>query len=177
MGGFATKESLFNSVIIGLTNIVFTFGGLMLIDRLGRRQLLTIGSIGYIIGLGGVSSAFYFDLSPQLIAFFIFTFIAAHAIGQGTVIWVFISEIFPNRIRAMGQSFGSGIHWVFAALITLLGPSVIEIFNTNPWPIFAFFAFMMILQLLFSIFIMPETSKTILTYSRAVYFIEQTHVQ
>ena len=157
MGGFATKESLFNSVIIGLTNIVFTFGGLMLIDRLGRRQLLTIGSIGYIIGLGGVSSAFYFDLSPQLIAFFIFTFIAAHAIGQGTVIWVFISEIFPNRIRAMGQSFGSGIHWVFAALITLLGPSVIEIYNTNPWPIFAFFAFMMILQLLFSIFIMPET--------------------
>ena len=57
----------------------------------------------------------------------------------------------------MGQSFGSGIHWVFAALVTLLGPSVIEIFNTNPWPIFAFFAFMMILQLLFSIFIMPET--------------------
>ena len=157
MGGFATKESLFNSVIIGLINILFTFSGLMLIDRLGRRQLLTIGSIGYIIGLSGVSSAFYFELDPQLIAFFIFTFIAAHAIGQGTVIWVFISEIFPNRIRAMGQSFGSSIHWVFAALITLLGPSVIEIFNTNPWPIFAFFAFMMILQLLFSIFIMPET--------------------
>ena len=157
MAGFATKESLFNSVIIGLINILFTFGGLMLIDRLGRRQLLTIGSIGYIIGLSGVSSAFYFELDPQLIAFFIFTFIAAHAIGQGTVIWVFISEIFPNRIRAKGQSFGSGIHWVFAALVTLLGPSVIEIFNTNPWPIFAFFAFMMILQLLFSIFIMPET--------------------
>jgi len=157
MGGFATKESLFNSVIIGLINILFTFGGLMLIDRIGRRQLLTIGSIGYIIGLSGVSSAFYFELDPQLIAFFIFTFIAAHAIGQGTVIWVFISEIFPNRIRAMGQSFGSGVHWVFAALVTLLGPSVIEIFKTNPWPIFAFFAFMMILQLLFSIFIMPET--------------------
>ena len=65
-------------------------------------------------------------MEPQLIAFFIFAFIAAHGIGQGTVIWVFISEIFPNRIRASGQSFGSGIHWVFAALITLLGPSVIE---------------------------------------------------
>ena len=157
MGGFATKESLFNSVIIGLTNIVFTFGGLLLIDRLGRKQLLVIGSIGYIIGLCGVSGAFYYEWNPQLIAFFIFAFIAAHGIGQGTVIWVFISEIFPNRIRALGQSFGSGIHWVFAALITLLGPSVIEIYNNNPWPIFAFFAFMMVLQLLFSIFIMPET--------------------
>lgn len=157
MGGFATKESLFNSVIIGLTNIVFTFGGLLLIDRLGRKQLLVIGSIGYIIGLCGVSGAFYYEWNPQLIAFFIFAFIAAHAIGQGTVIWVFISEIFPNRIRALGQSFGSGVHWVFAALITLFGPSVIEIYNNNPWPIFAFFAFMMVLQLLFSIFIMPET--------------------
>ena len=121
------------------------------------KQLLIIGSIGYIIGLCGVSGAFYYEWNPQLIAFFIFAFIAAHAIGQGTVIWVFISEIFPNRIRALGQSFGSGIHWVFAALITLLGPSVIEIYNNNPWPIFAFFAFMMVLQLLFSIFIMPET--------------------
>jgi len=157
MGGFATKESLFNSVIIGLTNIVFTFGGLLLIDRLGRKQLLVIGSIGYIIGLCGVSGAFYYEWNPQLIAFFIFAFIAAHGIGQGTVIWVFISEIFPNRIRALGQSFGSGVHWVFAALITLFGPSVIEIYNNNPWPIFAFFAFMMVLQLLFSIFIMPET--------------------
>ena len=157
MGGFATKESLFNSVIIGLTNIIFTFGGLMLIDHLGRKQLLIIGSIGYIISLCGVSGAFYYEWNPQLIAFFIFAFIAAHGIGQGTVIWVFISEIFPNRIRALGQSFGSGIHWVFAALITLFGPSVIEIYNNNPWPIFAFFAFMMVLQLLFSIFIMPET--------------------
>ena len=157
MGGFATKESLFNSVIIGLTNIVFTFGGLLLIDRLGRKQLLVIGSIGYIIGLCGVSGAFYYEWNPQLIAYFIFVFIAAHGIGQGTVIWVFISEIFPNRIRALGQSFGSGVHWVFAALITLFGPSVIEIYNNNPWPIFAFFAFMMVLQLLFSIFIMPET--------------------
>ena len=157
MGGFATKESLFNSVIIGLTNIIFTFGGLMLIDRLGRKQLLIIGSIGYIISLCGVSGAFYYEWNPQLIAFFIFAFIAAHGIGQGTVIWVFISEIFPNRIRALGQSFGSGVHWVFAALITLFGPSVIETYNNNPWPIFAFFAFMMVLQLLFSIFIMPET--------------------
>ena len=157
LAGFATKESLFNSVFIGLTNIVFTFAGLLLIDKLGRKQLLIAGSIGYIVSLTGVSVAFYQALDPQLIALFIFAFIASHALGQGTVIWVFISEIFPNRARALGQSFGAGVHWVFAALITLVGPSVIAIYNTNPWPIFSFFAFMMVLQLFFSIFMMPET--------------------
>jgi sugar porter (SP) family MFS transporter len=157
MAGFVTKESLFNSVFIGLTNIVFTFAGLMLIDKLGRKQLLIIGSLGYIISLSGVTIAFYQGLNPQWIALFIFAFIASHAIGQGTVIWVFISEIFPNRIRAKGQSFGAGVHWVFAALITLVGPSVIAIFKANPWPIFSFFALMMVLQLIFSIFTVPET--------------------
>ena len=157
LAGFATKESLFNSVFIGLTNIVFTFAGLLLIDKLGRKQLLIAGSIGYIFSLTGVSVAFYQALDPQWIALFIFAFIASHAVGQGTVIWVFISEIFPNRARALGQSFGAGVHWVFAALITLVGPSVIAIYNTNPWPIFSFFAFMMVLQLFFSIFMMPET--------------------
>lgn len=157
MAGFATSASLFNSVLIGLTNIVFTFLGLMLIDKLGRRQLLILGSLGYIVSLTGVSMAFYFQTDPQWIALFIFAFIASHAVGQGTVIWVFISEIFPNRIRAKGQSFGAGVHWVFAALITLIGPSVIEIFKVNPWPIFSFFALMMVLQLIFSIFTMPET--------------------
>lgn len=157
MAGFATRASLFNSVLIGLTNIVFTFAGLILIDKLGRRQLLILGSLGYIISLSGVSIAFYLQLSPQWIALFIFAFIASHAVGQGTVIWVFISEIFPNRIRAMGQSFGAGVHWVFAALITLVGPSVIAVYQANPWPIFLFFAVMMVVQLIFSIFIMPET--------------------
>jgi MFS family permease len=157
MAGFATKESLYNSVIIGLTNIVFTFAGLMLIDRLGRRLLLIIGSVGYLVSLTGVSLSFYWQTNPHWIALFIFAFIASHAIGQGTVIWVFISEIFPNRIRAAGQSFGVGIHWLFAALITLVGPSVIALYKTNPWPIFSFFAFMMLLQLIFSIFMMPET--------------------
>ncbi|MDG1968793.1 MAG: sugar porter family MFS transporter [Flavobacteriaceae bacterium] len=157
LAGFATKESLFNSVFIGLTNIVFTLAGLLLIDKLGRKQLLIAGSIGYIVSLTGVSVAFYQALDPQWIALFIFAFIASHAVGQGTVIWVFISEIFPNRARALGQSTGAGVHWVFAALITLVGPSVIAIYNTNPWPIFSFFAFMMVLQLFFSIFMMPET--------------------
>jgi sugar porter (SP) family MFS transporter len=157
MAGFATRASLFNSVLIGLTMVVFTFLGLMLIDKLGRKQLLIMGSLGYIFSLSGVSMAFYFQTDPQWIALFIFAFIASHAVGQGTVIWVFISEIFPNRIRAKGQSFGAGVHWVFAALITLVGPSVIAIFKANPWPIFSFFALMMVLQLIFSIFTVPET--------------------
>ena len=113
--------------------------------------------MGYIISLLGVTFSFYLESNPNFIAYFIFGFIASHAIGQGTVIWVFISEIFPNRIRALGQSFGSGTHWVFAAIITLIGPIIISLFNANPWPIFAFFTLMMVLQLLFSIFIMPET--------------------
>ena len=157
IAGFATQASLFNSVLIGMTNIIFTFTGLMLIDRLGRRQLLIIGSLGYIISLSAVSFAFYHQLSPEWIAVFIFAFIASHAVGQGTVIWVFISEIFPNRVRAEGQSFGAGVHWVFAALITLVGPPIIAMYETNPWPIFSFFAFMMFLQLIFSVFLMPET--------------------
>ena len=157
IAGFATQASLFNSVLIGMTNIIFTFTGLMLIDRLGRRQLLIIGSLGYIISLSAVSFAFYHQLSSEWIAVFIFAFIASHAVGQGTVIWVFISEIFPNRVRAEGQSFGAGVHWVFAALITLVGPPIIAMYETNPWPIFSFFAFMMFLQLIFSVFLMPET--------------------
>ena len=157
MAGFGTKASLFNSVLIGVIMIIFTFLGLLFIDRLGRRQLLILGSLGYILSLTGVSMSFYFQSSPEWIAFYIFSFIASHAVGQGAVIWVFISEIFPNRIRAKGQSFGAGVHWVFAAIITLLAPAVITIYETNPWPIFSFFAVMMVLQLVFSIFIMPET--------------------
>ena len=92
---------------------------------------------------------------------FILMFIASHAIGQGAVIWVFMSEIFPNEVRGSGMSFGSGTHWVFAALITMLTPIFIDtdqgIFGDNPWPVFAFFAVSMVFQLLFVLFMMPET--------------------
>ena len=119
------------------------------------------GSIGYIVSLFMVAWAFYTGASPTLLMIFILVFIAAHAIGQGAVIWVFISEIFPNKIRAYGQSWGTGTHWVFAALITLLTPIFLDadhgIFKDNPWPIFVFFGGMMILQLLFVLFMMPET--------------------
>ena len=159
--GLATEDSLFNSISIGFVNLIFTFVGVGLIDRLGRRTLMYIGSLGYIISLATVAWCFYASASPTLLLAFILVFIASHAIGQGAVIWVFISEIFPNKVRAYGQSWGTGTHWVFAALITLLTPVFLDsddgIFKDNPWPIFAFFAFMMVLQLLFTKFMMPET--------------------
>jgi sugar porter (SP) family MFS transporter len=159
--GLATKESLLNSIAIGGTNLAFTFVGLYLIDRIGRKTLLIIGSVGYILSLAMVAWCFYAQAGPGLLMFFLLLFIAAHAIGQGAVIWVFISEIFPNKIRAMGQSFGASIHWVFAALITLVTPVFLDadkgIFKDNPWPIFAFFGFMMLLQLIWVLAKVPET--------------------
>lgn len=157
MAGLGAKESLFNSILIGVTNLVFTLIGMRLIDVLGRKQLMLIGSLGYIISLIMVAFAFYSQLGSVVLLLSIMLFIASHAIGQGAVIWVFISEIFPNTVRANGQAFGTGIHWIFAALITLVGPIVIDIYKENPWPIFAFFAFMMLLQLVFVLFMMPET--------------------
>jgi sugar porter (SP) family MFS transporter len=159
--GLAAKESLFNSIAIGGTNLIFTFVGLYLIDRLGRRTLLLVGSLGYIVSLAAVAWCFYAQAGPSLLLTFLLLFIAAHAIGQGAVIWVFISEIFPNNVRALGQSFGASVHWVFAALITLITPVFLDaesgIFKDNPWPIFAFFAFMMVLQLVWVLTKMPET--------------------
>ena len=159
--GLASKDSLLSSITIGATNLVFTFVGLYLIDKAGRKTLLLIGSLGYIVSLSAVAWCFYTHASAGLLTFFLAMFIASHAVGQGAVIWVFISEIFPNRIRALGQSFGAGTHWVFAALITLFAPTFIDsengIFKDNPYPIFIFFAFMMVLQLIWVLTKVPET--------------------
>ena len=154
--GFASSESLLSSVSLGGINLLFTFVGLYFIDRIGRKKLMYIGSVGYILSLCMVSYAFYVGASPMFTLTFILMFIASHAMGQGAVIWVFISEIFPNAVRGAGQSWGTGTHWVFAALITLLGPVVMESFPEG-WPIFVFFAACMVLQLLFTNWIMPET--------------------
>jgi MFS family permease len=154
--GFATSGSLLSSVSIGGVNLLFTFIGLYLIDRAGRRTLMYIGSIGYIVSLVLVAYGFYSDASAYFNLSFILLFIASHAIGQGAVIWVFISEIFPNSVRGIGQSWGTGTHWVFAALITLLGPVLMEIYPEG-YQIFIIFAICMIVQLLFTHFIMPET--------------------
>jgi sugar porter (SP) family MFS transporter len=160
-GRAGVEDPFLASVYVGLANLIFTIIGMSLIDKFGRRQLIIIGSIGYIISLSVVAWAFKTDAGAGILLTFIITFVAAHAIGQGAVIWVFISEIFPNKVRAMGNSWGCGTHWVFAAIITLLTPVFLDekagILKDDPWIIFAFFAFMMMLQLLFALFIMPET--------------------
>lgn len=154
MTGLGTKAALLQSVGIGVTNLIFTFVGLWLIDRLGRRTLLYIGSFGYIVSLGLTAWAFFtehFAIVPMCI----FAFIAAHAIGQGAVIWVFISEIFPNRHRAEGQALGSFTHWIFAALLTTFFPSMVSAFA--PGYVFLFFCGMMVLQLVWVKAMVPET--------------------
>ena len=159
--GLGGRASLFNSIYIGGVNLVFTMIGMYLIDRAGRRQLMILGSGGYILSLSMVALGFFMGLSSTFLLVFILIFIAAHAVGQGAVIWVFISEVFPNTVRAAGQSFGAAVHWIFAALITLVTPVFLDqdegIFRDNPWPIFAFFAGCMVFQLLFVLWIMPET--------------------
>lgn len=152
--GLGAKAALLQSVGIGITNLLFTFVGLWLIDRLGRRTLLYIGSVGYITSLGLCSLAFFTE-NFGIVPICIFVFIASHAVGQGAVIWVFISEIFPNRHRAQGQALGSSTHWVFAALITLLFPTMVTAFA--PGTVFAFFSFMMVLQLVWVKIMVPET--------------------
>jgi len=152
--GLATKAALLQSIGIGLTNLVFTFVGLWLIDRVGRRTLLYIGSFGYITSLGLVAWAFFTD-HFSIVPVCIFSFIAAHAIGQGAVIWVFISEIFPNRHRAEGQTLGSFTHWTFAALLTSFFPKMVTAFP--PGYVFSFFTGMMVLQLIWVKTMVPET--------------------
>ncbi len=154
MTGLGEQAALLQSVGIGVTNLVFTLVGLALIDRLGRKTLLILGSLGYIASLGLCSWAFsseQFAIVPACI----FAFIAAHAIGQGAVIWVFISEIFPNQYRAMGNSLGSGTHWVFAAGLTFAFPAAVGYFA--PEVVFAFFCGMMVLQLVWVLTMVPET--------------------
>jgi sugar porter (SP) family MFS transporter len=152
--GLGAQAALLQSIGIGVTNLVFTFVGLWLIDRLGRRTLLYIGSVGYILSLGLTAWAF-FTQHYGIVPACIFGFIAAHAIGQGAVIWVFISEIFPNRHRAEGQALGSFTHWIFAALLTTFFPTMVTAFA--PGFVFLFFCGMMVLQLAWVALMVPET--------------------
>lgn len=154
MTGLAKEAALLQSVGIGITNLIFTFVGLWLIDRLGRRTLLFIGSLGYILSLGMTSWAF-FTAHHAIVPVCIFAFMASHAVGQGAVIWVLISEIFPNRHRAEGQALGSFTHWVFAALLTTFFPKMVDAFP--PGYIFLFFCGMMVLQLAWVRLMVPET--------------------
>lgn len=155
LAGLDSSSALLSTAGIGIVNLTCTLLGMWLIDRAGRKSLMLIGSIGYIVSLSAVTWAFGTGASGMVVVLFVFLFIASHAVGQGAVIWVFIAEIFPNKVRTKGQSLGCGTHWVFAALITLLMPLFLSRFE--PQTIFSFFAVMMILQLLFVIAVMPET--------------------
>jgi len=155
LAGLDSSSALLSTAGVGVVNLLATLLGLVLIDRAGRRSLMLIGSIGYIVSLATVAWAFYTNAGGIVIVFFVFLFIASHAVGQGAGIWVSIAEIFPNHVRTRGQSLGCGTHWVFAAMITLLTPFFLGRFEA--FAIFAFFAVMMVGQLLFVVFVMPET--------------------
>lgn len=148
------SSALLQSAGIGVANLIFTLLGWYLIDRVGRKVLMYIGSIGYIASLSLIAYSFYSD-SFEFVPMYIFAFIAAHAIGQGSVIWVFISEIFPNSVRASGMAWGSLTHWILAALITNFFPIFTNILGEST--IFTFFALMMVAQLAYVRFLMPET--------------------
>lgn len=154
MAGIGRNGALLSSVGIGAVNFIFTLTGWYLIDRFGRKALMYLGSAGYIVSLSLIAIAFYTGNS-SMIVYYVFLFIAAHAVGQGAVIWVFLSELFPNAVRASGTSFGCLTHWVFAALIAQVFPFFAA--NISGTYIFGFFAFMMVLQLLYVWKMMPET--------------------
>ena len=154
-GGLGESTSLLSSIGIGVTNLIFTFIGIALIDKRGRRSLMYYGSFGYIISLSLVACAFFFQWGGLLIPIFLFLFIAAHAVGQGAIIWVYISEIFPNHLRNSGQSFGVSVHWVLAAIIPSFVPLLFG--SIGAGVVFSIFAFFMVLQLIFVHYMMPET--------------------
>jgi len=154
MTGAGEASALQSTAGIGVVNLIFTFLGWYLIDRFGRRTLMFMGSLGYILSLALIAFSFYTE-SYTYVPVYIFAFIASHAIGQGAVIWVFISEIFPNSVRASGMSLGSLTHWVFAALIASIFPVFAAKFGGGP--IFAFFSIMMVFQLIYVWRMMPET--------------------
>lgn len=154
MAGAGAQSALFQSVIIGFTNLVFTMAALSVIDHFGRRKLMLAGSIGYILSLSAAAFAFYTNTAGNLLLVSLLVFIASHAFGQGAVIWVFISEIFPNRVRARGQALGSSTHWVMAAAISWTFPMIAAKSGGHT---FAFYALCMVGQLLWVWFVMPET--------------------
>ena len=157
MTGLGTSSALLSTTGIGLVNFIFTLVALKFIDKVGRKKLMLIGSIGLIITLGLVSRAFYLqDFSGYAVPVLLFLYIGFFAFSQGAVIWVFISEIFPNQVRASGQALGSFTHWIMAAFIAFSFPFVSE--KLGGGNTFMIFALMMVLQLVFVIRIMPETN-------------------
>lgn len=159
MAGLGTSSALLSSAGIGLINFLFTVLALNFIDRFGRRLLMRVGSIGLVITLGLVARAFATqDFGGVTVPVLLFVYIAFFAFSQGAVIWVFISEIFPNEVRASGQALGSFTHWIMATVVAFSFPILTEQFG--PATLFGFFCLMMVLQGLFAWRLMPETKGT-----------------
>ncbi|HEY4337384.1 MAG TPA: sugar porter family MFS transporter [Puia sp.] len=158
MAGFDKTQSFSQPIYIGVANLFFTLLAMSVIDKFGRKTLLIIGSIGMIVFLALTAGAFSGDLKGNShLLLYLIGFIAFFAFSQGAVIWVFISEIFPNSVRSQGGSLGSGTHWVMAAIITSIVPYVMEGSTQRTSWSFIFFAVMMALQLIFIWRVMPET--------------------
>ena len=161
--GFDKSAGLLNSIGLGVVLLVFTVVALVSVDKYGRKKLMIIGSVGYILSLGATAWAFYSQqtadggftaLGGKVVLLSLLSFIASHAVGQGAIIWVFIGEIFPNRLRARGIAFGCFVHWFFAATINLIFPLIAETFGAHA---FAFYAICMVGQLFWVLTRMPET--------------------
>lgn len=163
MTGLGKDSALLSSAGIGLTNLIFTLLALNVIDRFGRRKLMFIGSVGLIVTLGLVARAFYLEDFGMTVPVLLFVYIAFFAFSQGAVIWVFISEIFPNEVRANGQALGSFTHWIMAAIVAFSFPSIASYLGGGNT--FLFFSGMMLLQLLFVWKMMPETKGSSLERS------------
>lgn len=160
MAGFGKSAALLNSLGVGGVLFVFTVLAMAVIDKMGRRKIMIIGSLGYIISLGTIAWAFltygdqFTEKGSMIVLISIFLFMASHAFGQGSVIWVYLSEIFPNRVRGRGQSLGTTTHWVAAAVISWTFPLIADVSGGYT---FAFYAVCMVLQLLWVLFKMIET--------------------
>jgi MFS family permease len=152
--GFSSSSAALQSVGIGLVNLLATFLGMSLIDKLGRKTLLLIGALGMTVALSGVAFVFYTHAHQALLVWLLVMFIVFFAISQGSVIWVYIAEVFPSRVRSKGQSLGSSSHWIMNALIAGAFPYIAARSQAAP---FVFFAGMMLLQFVVVLAIYPET--------------------
>jgi sugar porter (SP) family MFS transporter len=160
LSGLTFADSLFQSILIGITNGIFTIVGMILIDRAGRKILLITGSIGMSVCLALVAKTFYTqNFEGFVLLIYLLVYIMFFAFSTGAVIWVLIAEIFPNNIRGKGQSLGSFTHWFFAALVTFTFPVIIKEVDSGAGHTFMFFSLMMILQAIVVWKYFPETKR------------------
>jgi len=154
--GFSKLSGDLQAVAVGGTNLLATLLGMSVIDKLGRKTLLLIGSVGTALCLAGVARIFLTHQHQDYLLWFLVAYIAFFAISQGAVIWVYISEVFPNRVRAKGQALGSSSHWIMNAAIAYTFPQVAK--SSGAYP-FVFFSVMMVVQFFVVLFLYPETKR------------------